>query len=66
MVTWDETKHAENLAKHGLDFFGVEAVFDGPLVRWEDDRQAYGEQRMNALGFLDGVVVHLTIYGTRR
>ena len=60
MVTYDETKRQANLACHGLDFIGCEALFDGPVVSWDDDREAYGELRMNALGFLGGIVVHMT------
>jgi uncharacterized protein len=46
-VTWDEAKRQENLRKHGLDWVGCDAVFDHPVVAWEDDREAYGEQRLN-------------------
>lgn len=60
MVTWDETKRQSNLRDHGLDFAGCEAVFDGPVVGWDDDRDGYGEQRINLLGMLAGVVVHMT------
>jgi uncharacterized DUF497 family protein len=60
MPTWDEPKRHRNIKDHGLDFVGCEAVFDGPVVTWEDAREAYGEQRINLLGWLDGVVVHMT------
>lgn len=40
--------------------FGCEAVFDSPVVTWEDDREAYGERRINLLGWLNGIVVHMT------
>lgn len=60
MATWDERKRRANLRTHGLDFEGCEAVFDGPIVTAEDPRQAYGEQRINLLGWLDGRVVHMT------
>jgi len=60
MVTYDERKRRINLAKHGLDFVGCEVVFDGPLVSREDDSEFYGEQRINALGFLGVDVVHVT------
>jgi uncharacterized DUF497 family protein len=60
MVTWDETKRQHNIRRHGLDFTGCEAMLDGPMVSWDDARAAYGEQRINALGFLDGIVVHIT------
>ena len=60
MVTWDESKRLRNLTKHGLDFAGCEVVFDGPVVTWDDARAAYGELRINLLGWLNGVVVHMT------
>jgi hypothetical protein len=43
-----------------LDFAGCEEVFDAPVVTAEDSRAAYGEQRINLLGWLHGRVVHLT------
>ena len=60
MATWDENKRIENLAQHSFDFEGCEAIFDGPFVTWEDDREAYGEQRINAVGWLNGRLMHLT------
>lgn len=60
MATWDEPKRQANLHRHGLDFEGCEAVFDWPVVTAEDAREAYGEQRINLLGWLDGRVVHMT------
>ena len=60
MSTWDETKRLRNIKAHGLDFVGCEAVFDSPVVSWEDVREVYGEQRINLLGWLFGFVVHMT------
>lgn len=60
MATWDESKRQTNLRNHGLDFAGCEAVFDSPVFTWDDDREAYGELRINLLGWLKGVVVHMT------
>jgi uncharacterized DUF497 family protein len=60
MVTWDEPKRQRNLQVHGMDFAGCEAVFDHPVVTWDDDREAYGELRINLLGWLSGLVVHMT------
>lgn len=59
MITWDEPKRRINLAKHGLDFFGAEAIFDGPMFTIEDAREDYGEQRLKTLGVLNGRVVVL-------
>jgi uncharacterized protein len=60
VVTWDDDKLALNLAKHGLSFSGADAVFDHPVVAWDDDREAYGELRINLLGWLNGHLVHIT------
>lgn len=60
MVTWDESKRQTNLQNHGLDFMDCDAVFDFPVFTWDDDREAYGELRINLLGWLKGVVVHMT------
>jgi uncharacterized protein len=60
MITWDEAKRQANIAKHGLDFVGCEAIFDYPVISLEDTRDAYGEQRINLLGWLDGRVVNMT------
>ena len=60
MATWDDPKRLRNIKAHGLDFIGCEEVFDSPVVSWEDDRDAYGERRINVLGWLHGIVVHMT------
>lgn len=60
MFTWDERKRRSNITKHGYDFAGVEAIFDGPVTAWEDQRGRYGEQRINLLGWLHGRIMHLT------
>lgn len=60
MSTWDESKRQRNIKDHGFDFVGCEAIFDGPVLAWDDDREAYGELRINLLGWLHGTVVHMT------
>jgi len=60
MLTYDEAKRAANLAKHGLDFADAEAIFNHPVISMEDDRAAYGEQRINTIGFLNGQIVCMT------
>ena len=54
---WDEAKNRKNLAKHGLSFEDAERVFAGPCVTFEDDRFAYGEERLITLGLLAGRLV---------
>jgi uncharacterized DUF497 family protein len=60
VITWDETKRQANIEKHGLDFVGAEEIFSFFMLIDEDDREAYGEQRWNAIGYLNGQIVHLT------
>ncbi|PIV87905.1 MAG: hypothetical protein COW48_08990 [Hydrogenophilales bacterium CG17_big_fil_post_rev_8_21_14_2_50_63_12] len=54
---WDETKRQTNRNKHGLDFAYAEQVFAGPMAIFEDNREAYGEQRLIGIGMLSAVVV---------
>ena len=60
MAIWDEGTREANLRQHGLDFEGCEEVFDHPVLTVEDSRVAYGEHRINLLGWLHGRVVHMT------
>lgn len=58
---WDEAKRRSNLRKHGIDFVGVEQLFEGVTVTILDDRADYGEERFVTFGLLDGravVVAH--------
>ena len=55
--TWDEAKRQENIAKHGIDFVDVVAVFDGPMLVRLDIRQDYGEDRWIGAGLLWNMVV---------
>jgi uncharacterized DUF497 family protein len=52
---WDDAKNRKNFAKHGLSFEDAGRVFDGPCVTFEDDRFAYGEERLVTLACWRGV-----------
>lgn len=54
---WDEAKRIFNLRNHGIDFVGIEQVFEGETVTIPDDRFDYGEERFVTFGLLDGRVV---------
>lgn len=54
---WDEAKRRANIRKHGIDFIGCEAIFDGYTVTVEDTRFDYGERRFVTMGMLEGRVV---------
>lgn len=59
MVIWDEAKREKNLRAHGIDFAELECVFEAPLVTVEDDREPFGEQRLQSLGWFRNRVVFL-------
>ena len=49
--TWDPTKAAENLEKHGVDFREAATVFDDPLsTTFPDADHSEGEQRFLIIG----------------
>lgn len=57
---WDDQKERTNIAKHGIDFPTAAEVFSDPLMfEYEDDRD-YDEQRWNAIGMVDGKLLHVT------
>lgn len=57
MITWDETKRQINLEQHGIDFVDLHSFFDGDLLTREDTREAYGEQRFQSIGVINGVAL---------
>ena len=59
MITWDESKRRENIRKHKIDLAELEPVFDHPMISVEDDRERYGELRLQSLGMWQGRVVFL-------
>lgn len=60
MFEWDERKAAANFAKHHVRFEAVHQFEWETSVEFEDDREDYGEQRMVAIGWIDGVLHTLT------
>lgn len=68
-VTFDEDKRRITLLKRGLDFARAEEVFEGTELTIVDDRDDYGEVRLNTYGHLDKRLVAITWTvrdGTRR
>jgi uncharacterized protein len=53
---WDEPKRERNLAKHGVDFWRILALFEGDTVEIIDTREDYGETRINCIGEIEGRV----------
>jgi uncharacterized protein len=65
---WNEDNRKAHLVKHGVDFRDVTSMFDGPTLEADDNRYAYGETRIYALGEIEGRVyaVAYTWRGTNR
>lgn len=63
MTTWDQAKRRSNLAKHGIDLADADNFeFETALV--EEDRDAEGEQRFRAIGFIRDRL-HFLVYVLR-
>ena len=61
MVEWDNNKAAANWRNHGVSFQqAVKAFTDYFAVEWIDDRENYGEERINLLGMCEDVLLHVT------
>ena len=59
--TWDERKAVSNLRRHGVAFETALMAFRDPFaVEQIDDREDYGEERINMLGMYDGVILFVT------
>lgn len=58
-MSYDRAKRKLNLRRHGIDLAKCDGVFDEPMLTREDDREAYGEQRLIRLGWLKRRVVVL-------
>lgn len=50
VFTWDPTKAAANLAKHGIRFETAKQVFFDPYVIVLEDREVDSETRYHAIG----------------
>ena len=58
-ITFDRTKREWALRDRGLDFKDAMHVFAGRTLDRHDDRAAYGEVRMQTVGYLNGRMVML-------
>jgi len=51
LFEWDENKNIKNLKKHGIDFSDAITIFDDDdRVEVYDNRNAYGEERIQVIG----------------
>lgn len=65
---WDEAKAEANLKKHGVDFVRAAKIFRGLVFEALNGRDYGGEQRIKAIGEVDGfqIVVVYTWRNSRR
>ena len=63
---WHENKRRKNIEKHGIDFTDIVDFSWDTALEAVDDRFDYGEERINALGFLNGRLVVLTYTNRQR
>ncbi len=51
LFEWDEKKNNKNIEKHGIDFSDAITIFDDDdRVEAVDDRNDYGEERIQVIG----------------
>ena len=55
--SWDEGKNRRNLELHGIAFEDAARIFEGPTVERVDDRFDYDEQRVYAIGLVNGLEI---------
>lgn len=58
---WDAAKASLNLRRHGVAFeHAIMALSDPFAIEEVDERENYGEERINLIGMSDGVLLHVT------
>ena len=56
---WDDAKSERNRRERGFDFATAALIFAGPVQTVVDERRDYGEERIIAIGEIDGEVLVL-------
>lgn len=64
-IEFDLDKDVINLQKHGRSLADAERMDFGTALYASDDRYDYGEDRIQALGMIDGRL-HMLVFTTRR
>lgn len=62
---WDEAKNLANVRKHGIDFRDAVRIFEKPTLDIVDNRQDYGEVRVNSVGELSGTPIVMVTHTDR-
>jgi uncharacterized protein len=61
---WDDAKSERNRRERGFDFATAALIFEGPVQSAFDDRRDYSEERVIAIGEVDGEVL-VVVYTDR-
>lgn len=56
---WDEAKSDRTLRARQFDFEFASQIFLGTTLEWADTRRLYGEDRIRALGEVNGRLLHV-------
>jgi len=59
---WDENKNLSNIRKHGINFNTASYVFNDPDALFSQDRIENGEERWQAIGMIDGIMMVLVAH----
>jgi uncharacterized DUF497 family protein len=57
--TWGQAKNRRNLRLHRIVFEDAIRIFKGPTVEAPDDRFNYGDDRVYAIGLVNGLEITL-------
>jgi uncharacterized DUF497 family protein len=63
--TWDERKNRRNRELHGIAFEDAIRIFEGPTLESPDDRFNYGEDRVYAIGLVNGLEITVIYADTK-
>jgi uncharacterized protein len=62
---WDERKNRANARKHAIRFEDAVVIWEDYVFEWIDDSFDYGEERVLAIGLMNGIEI-VVIYTDRR
>lgn len=63
---FDPDKEKLNIQKHGLDFNSGSQIFKGSFLEMDDTRKDYGEQRIQAIGEYQGIILFIATHGEKK
>jgi len=61
LFEWDDEKETVSIRNHGVSFYDAVLAFRDPFAFEEiDDRENYGEERINLIGMSGDRMLHVT------